>query len=132
MRDTIWGMAKASEWIAGFNAEVKLPVWSNNPFNGKNMDDDLNPNEIGTGKVKEAKDFSKDDKDYYLKLRSLESRISRVGLPTLAPQGLSRSRQQTLPTYSNSYGVHIKKGQLGVPSTTEYQGSDPSKDLTEL
>tara|TARA_B110000091_G_C13779903_1_gene460641 strand:+ start:1 stop:1053 length:1053 start_codon:yes stop_codon:yes gene_type:complete len=40
MRDTIWGMAKASEWIAGFNAEVKLPVWSNNPFNGKNMDDD--------------------------------------------------------------------------------------------
>ena len=39
-RDTIWGMAKVSQWIAGFSAEVKLPVWSNNPFNGKNMNDD--------------------------------------------------------------------------------------------
>jgi Fe-S oxidoreductase len=34
-RDTIPGMAKISEWVAGFSAERKMPVWSNTPFNEK-------------------------------------------------------------------------------------------------
>ena len=32
VRDTIPGVAKLSEWMAGFSAERALPVWSTNPF----------------------------------------------------------------------------------------------------
>jgi len=39
-RDTIWGMAKLSEWFTGFSAARKLPVWSKSPFKEKTLDQD--------------------------------------------------------------------------------------------